>query len=328
MTIRLSRNPLDEIPEDYNIPYTTTATIDQYNEVVENIASISEQMADVDRNILYRQFNEYSNLPDSNFFIEKVNLGYYDETYEGDNYFSLITEYKQTLYETPFNKDEDTYFYEWFVTDITYRKDTQYKNKLVQTLNWERPFEIVTNTRGGVNNSGNENDEGSAGTSIRYLSISDPFVLTVDCNNRIAARIETDADSDNVTIVAHSDPNVIEGEVYSINQEIICSKRYITITIVNTNNNVFDLFESILSLGKPEPTFVNFKFYGEFLFNTSIPINYTELPAMIHPDGTELEVRLFPPGKYQQFPDSFWNSGPKPPIIEEYSNRTGEATFV
>ena len=326
MTFSIKNNPADQIDETiFNIPYTTTANIDQYSEIAGNVVTISEQVADVERNKMTRSFSEYSLIPNSPAFIEKIDLGSYDETYEGTNYFSLITEYKQTTYESSYTPNKpEVLFYEWDVIEITYRKDTQYKNKLVSTLNWERPFDLVTVNTQGINNNDSDN------TKKVYRSIADPFVLTVDCNNRIAARIRSDASSSNVSIIAHSDKDVIEGDSYILNQEIICSKRYITITFTNTNSNLsefFNLDNSDLSIS-PKPTFVDIEFYGEFLFNFSSPINFNQLVTMEHPEDTPLEIRLFPPSKYQQFPDNFWNSGPQPPLLEDFNNRTGEAEFI
>lgn len=325
MTFSIKNNPVDQIDESsFNIPYTTTANIDQYSEIAGNVTTISEQVADVERNKMTRRFNEYSLIPESAAFIEKIDLGIYDETYEGTNYFSLITEYKQTSYESSYTPNKpELLFYEWDVTEITYRKDTQYKNKLVDTLNWERPYDLVTVNTQGINNNDDDN------TRKVYRTIADPFVLTIDCNSRIAARIKSDASSSNVSIIAHSDKEIVEGDSYTLNQEIICSKRYITITFTNTNNNLSELFNLDLNLGgDPEPTFVTVEFYGEFLFNFSSPINFNQLVTMEHPEGTALDIRLFPPGKYQQFPDNFWNSGPQPPILEDFNNRTGEARFI
>lgn len=313
--VELINNPIDQIADMegvLDIPYTTTASIDVFNEVAGNVVTVAEQTADVDRNILARQFSEF-NPRDTEAFVERVELGYFDETYDGTNYYSVITEYEEMLYESVYTGDNSNSFYEWDVTQIIYRKESHYQNKLAQTIRWDRPFRLVPINTQGVNND--EEPE----YRKEYLDIADPFILTVDCQSRIAARVKTDAANTNVTITTHNSRETLEGGSQRfLNNEFICTDRYITISITNTNQGIFS----------PRPLYIEVEFYGVFLFNISAPTNSKEIVTLEHIENTPFEDRLFPPGKKDLFPDQFWNSGPKPPLFKDSINRTGEAFFI
>ena len=315
MTIKLTPGS-GEVPENlrqFNFPYTVTATNKKYEDAPGNIVDIAEQTVDIERNPISRVFREYA-IEDNTAFVDFIELGYYDETYEGTNYYQVVTSFVETEYESLYYVNPEKRFYEWEVNKNSYRKESHLKNVLVETQDWLRPFTVSTNAQ-------------TQEEIKTYAPLPTPFILTVDCGERVAVEVITDGID--VNIYNHSDlNNITEGDLYSKNTRIICTKRYISAVFNDTEGG--GLFSGLLAdfLNSVTPTFADFNFYGEFLFNFSVPTGSEEIVTLIHPEGTPLSERLIPPGKEGIFPDTFWNSGDPPPELEDYENRTGGAQFV
>lgn len=294
--IKVSSNIFEN--DEYKIPKTDfyiSASIPAYNSIVGDKVDIAEQLVDINRNIITRTFREYK-VENNEATIEYINLGYYEDLYEGSSYYQVVTQYEELEYTAPITLKEEDKFYKWDVDKIIYRKETHYKPSIIKNILWER-------------------EEIQSKTGTEYVNLPDPFVLIFDANKAIGANFSQLSGN---YIVKLKDN--IEDEIGDIIENPLnnftCYKRYIEVTFTNVND--FPL----------NPINVSINFLGEAVLTYSIPLDNQELYTLVHPEGTELNTRLFPPGKENSFPSNFWNNADKPPLINAMSERIGEPNLI
>ncbi len=279
---------------------------------------IGLQICDKERKPYSREFNELR-FPPSETSLEKIELGAYNEQYEGDFYYSVVTEFKEDVYRSTRDlRDRTKDFIKWQKEEITYRHEKINVHKKVHEIVWERPkFKA---TVGGTSNSSNDNGDNSGGSSSRgagqgqeieiYVDLPKEFIIgTANSNKGLAAEVIC---SHPIEIKVKSSAQAEEGEI--VTGLFLLRKRYIEIKLKNVVNG---------KVGVGSHPEVKINFYGKYKYQVFYPKDIQKSPTyLLHRDSTPEISRLQPPGK--NFPDNFWNSNPPPPSIEEYSSRVGQ----
>lgn len=294
---------LDSDLQDFNfslstLGYSTTDSISQYVSVAGENRDVAQQTADVNRNPMSRRFSEFG-VEDASATVELRNLDGYDEFYESDHIYVVVTQFVETAYESMIELDGSSPFTNWEVSKITYRKEIHHKPAVIATLKWERPFVSVGNP-----------------PQKQYLNVNEPLVVTFDSNRAVAAQFTQLSDNCVVRMKQTLDEEEEGDLIINPTNRFLCHKRYIQVVCEEPNE------VGLL------PTRLSVQFYGEPVFTFNIPVDNQYLHTLVHPDNTQFEVKLFPPGKYNSFPSHFWNSGPKPPEFVSYVNRVGDPSLL
>lgn len=299
---------LDKNIKDINLKiptlsYCSTDTISQFIGVAGENREVSQQISDVDRNPISRRFSDFF-VEDSSATLEVRTLDQYDDFYESTFFYLVATQFSERSYESLVPTEDIEPFTEWNVRKITYRREIHYKPSLISTVTWERPYILSTSTVPGEE------------SQKEYQEVEEPLIVTFDANKAVAANFSDISNNCVVYNKATLDGEEVGDLISNPTSSFLCYKRYIQVVCENPNE---------LELN---PIFLTVNFYGEPVFNFNLPIDSQKEYTLIHPEGTPLAERLFPPGRYNAYPSNFWNSGNKPPLIESYSNRGGNPGLV
>jgi len=225
--------------------------IKQFIEELGQEWSIATQIVQDDGVPFQRSLSKLS-FPASTPQLQQVELGYYSSVYEGTRYYRVREQMNQDTYSSAGE------FFAWQHEIQEYDLYRIYKDKLIQTLTWER-------------------EEVDDGESTSYEPIPAGFTVTIDLGKAVAFSIEYPQ--------AHAQTYIASGnELTPINPGFH----------LGLKPQVKVIFPSTVSfLGLLE---ITCQLYGEFAWVEPLPKTTKTQPRLRHPPNTPFSQRLVPPG--------------------------------
>ncbi len=306
----LDKNIFDEFPISPEFPDLTTATLETYIPEIKDKWELASQSATLE-GVPYSRTYSLLSFPPSVIeptLIDKVELPYYDEEFEGTSYFRLSNSFLEDTYSA---STPDQAFYRWQKTTTKWRQELIYLNKPSSLINWVRPSIQVPRL-----------PPSTLPPQLQYLSIAtDPFVLPPIRNGgALEASITVTPSNSPIDVsLTDDDGNEIKLENF---QNILLTLPYLNIRLKGIKNPSGTPAPGTVNNVGVTHTSITIQFYGEFSRRVYIPGSVENEQILLHADGTNLADRLKPPG-LSSLPDNFWNTNAQPVTYTLFQAREG-----
>lgn len=269
------------------LPQFTTATLKTYVPIIRGYIPSATQLVSINGDILSREYVEVDASPQKTF-IEEINLGRYEERYEGSTYYLVTTYYSQIKYRSNniwISPTDPSYFLRWQKSTNTFRLEVTYKNIEVSSFTWVRPTTVNSVTAS------------SSGAVITYIPLTPSPYLVVSANSGEAVKAGV---TSNWPLKVYRGDTLIED--------------YSSILMIDPTLRIYIEDEPAITI----PISITVKFYGQYAWTSQFPAYYTQPINLIH--KVEETNKLLPPDK-PNFPTNFWNTNPPKDSINDFFTR-------
>lgn len=288
MYLNFTENPFPEVSQ--SIPESYICSLEKRYAELNDTWVEATQTTDKEGNILSRA---YSNLifPSLPGRLQRIQLSAYDELYEADFYYQLMSYFYEDYYTS------SAPFLKWSKIRTMIRQEKTYKHAQTSCFFYERPYTLVL---------------GLEGTYKLYSELPTTHSIHVYVGGSIGMTVEC---PDNITIYKKDSKtgSRLSGPFYR-NQVILCDRLWLEVEF-NPTPSTLPLVTSLIpctttpSIGTTAShSFITFKSYGEFLFSNYAPSNADDVETLVYPIETPIQTRMRPPGITVR--EDFWNTTP------------------